>query len=240
MSISPPSTSERSSSSGIDLPTLAITAIASAAAAYICSQVWAPGTLASAAVMPVLVAVMKEALSRPAQAVSQAVPVRGVVRSARHADEPPELRAPIDPVAGRVSQQGEIQGPSRSRRGRGWRTAIITGLLGFLVGAVIITVPELLAGQAASGSQGQTTLFGSPQRSGDSATPTETNTTTVPTDTITVPPAETVTVPPSTVIPTTTVPPDQARSVPEAPAPTTTEPVPPEVSPAPTVPLPTP
>src|SRR5688572_25148241 len=45
---------------GIDLPTLVITAVASAAAAYTCSKIWAPGTLASAAFMPVLVALLKE------------------------------------------------------------------------------------------------------------------------------------------------------------------------------------
>jgi hypothetical protein len=213
--------------------TLAITAIASATAAFICSQIWARGTLASAAVTPVLVALMKEALSKPAKAVSQAVPVRGVVRSAGHGDEP----LPPESIAQRVPQHGEIHGPSGARRRSGWRTAIITGLLGFLVGAVIITVPELVAGQAASGGQHETTLFGGEQGPGDSATPTDTTTTTVPTDTITVPPAETVTVPPSSTIPTTTVAPEQARTVPETPVPTTTEPVPPTTSPAPTEPV---
>lgn len=216
--------------------TLAITAIASAAAAFICSQIWARGTLASAAVMPVLVALMKEALSRPAKAVSQAVPVRGVVRSTRHADDPFQPLPP-EPIAERVAQQGQIYGPSQAPRRRGWRTAIITGLLGFLVGAVIITVPELVAGQAASGGQHETTLFGGQQSAGDSATPTDTTTTTVPTDTITVPPAETVTVPPSSTIPTTTVPPEQPQTVPETPVPPTTEPVPPTTSPAPTEPV---
>jgi hypothetical protein len=233
MATSSPSTSQGSSSSSIDMVTLAITAIASAAAAFICSQIWARGTLASAAVMPVLVALMKEALSRPAKAVSQAVPVRGVVRSASRADEP----LSPEPIAERVAQQGEIHGPSGTPRRRGWRTAIITGLLGFLVGAVIITVPELVAGQAASGGQHETTLFGGQQNAGDSATPTDTTTTTVPTDTITVPPAETVTVPPSSTIPTTTVPPEQPQTVPETPVPTTTEPVPPTTSPAPTEPV---
>jgi hypothetical protein len=49
--------------------TLVITAIASATAAYICSHVWKAGTLPSAAAMPVLVALVKEGLRRPTEAV---------------------------------------------------------------------------------------------------------------------------------------------------------------------------
>lgn len=222
------------SSSGVDLPTLAITAIASATAAYVCSQIWARGTLASAAVTPVLVALIKEALSRPAQVVSQAVPLRGTVRSATHPDEPHE---PHEPVAERVAQQGEVRGRSRPRRGPAWKTAIVTGVLGFLVGAVIITVPELVAGQSASGG-GQTTLFGGEQKPSKPATPTDTTTTTTPAETITVPPAETVTLPPANTV---TVPPEQTTTAPtttEPPLPTDPEPEP--TSPAPPAPVPPP
>jgi hypothetical protein len=181
--------------------------------------------------MPVLVALIKEALSRPAKVVSQAVPVRGVVRSATHPDEAPE------PVADRVPQQGEVRGRSGMRRRGAWRTAIITGLLGFLVGAIIITVPELVAGQAASGGGRGTTLFGGEQRSREPATPTDTTTTTTPADTITVPPAKTLTVPPAT----TTVPQVQTTSVPTTPQPpASTVPEPGTTSPAPPVPVPRP
>ena len=55
--------------SEIDLLTLTITAVASAAAAFICSRVWAAGTLPSAAFTPVLVALVKEGLRRPTEAV---------------------------------------------------------------------------------------------------------------------------------------------------------------------------
>jgi len=225
------SSSPRSSSSGVDLPTLAITAIASATAAYVCSQIWARGTLASAAVTPVLVALIKEALSRPAQVVSQAVPLRGTVRSATHPDEPHE------PVAERVAQQGQVRGRSRLGRGPAWKTAIVTGVLGFLVGAVIITVPELVAGQSASGG-GQTTLFGGEQKPSMTTTPTDTTTTTTPAETITVPPAETVTLPPADTV---TVPPEQTETVPTTPeAPAPIEPEPEATSPAPPAPEPPP
>jgi hypothetical protein len=230
MSTSAPPAS-RPSSSGVDLSTLVITAIASGVAAFVCSQIWARGTLASAALMPVLVALLKEALARPAQVVSQAVPVRGVVRSASHHDEPPDL------VAQRVAQQGELRGPSRSRQRRSWQTAIVTGLLGFLVCAVIITVPELVAGKPTLGGSGETTLFGGQQSSRESATPTDTTTTTTPAETITVPPAETITVPPSS---TTTVPPVQTTPELTTPEPPPTEPDPTSTVPEPEDPVPPP
>lgn len=225
------STARPASTSTIDLLTLAITAIASAAAAYICSQIWKPGTLPSAALMPVLVALIKEALARPTHAVAHAVPVRGVVRSATRTDEP------LEPVTERVAQQGEIAGPSRARRA--WKTAIVTGLLGFLVGAVIITVPELVLGQPASGGGSGTTLFGGQHGAREPAAPTDTTTTTTttPAETVTVPPAETVTVPEPSSTTTTTVPETQSTPVPRTPAPpTTTQPPPTTTTPAPVTP----
>ncbi|MGH2942608.1 MAG: hypothetical protein ACRDLN_07545 [Solirubrobacteraceae bacterium] len=229
-----PSNTSRGGS--VDLPTLAITAVASAAAAYACSKIWAPGTLASAAFTPVLVALIKEALARPAYAVTRAVPVRGVVRSSTPGDAPgePAQRQPADD---RVARHSEISGGSFGRRA--WKTAIVTGLLGFLIAAVIITIPEVVAGKSASGGGRQTTLFGGDERRADRE-PSETTTTTVPT--VTAPPAETVTVPPAettTVAPeTTTVPPDDETLTVPPDEETTT--VPPEESATPEVPPPPP
>src|SRR3954462_7907274 len=60
--------------SGIELTTLFLSAIASAAAAYVTSKIWAPGTLFSAAMSPVIVALVKEALRKPTEVVTSAVP----------------------------------------------------------------------------------------------------------------------------------------------------------------------
>ena len=234
MSTSTSSTAQTASTSSVDLPTLAITAIASASAAYVCSQIWAPGTLASAALMPVLVALLREGLARPTYAVTRAVPVRGTVRSARSVD--PSAAPAADAPDERVAQSGEVRGESRSPRRRAWRSAVLTGLLGFLVAAVIITGPEFVAGQAASGGDRATTLFGgqpsspTPATTQTTTTPTDTTTTpaTTPTETVTVPPETTVTVPPAqttTVPPVETVPPVQTTPV--QPPPGTTTPVPP-------------
>ncbi len=214
------SSSDTSARGEIELSTLVITAVASACAAYVTSVVWAPGTLASAALTPVIVALVKEALARPAKAVTRAVPVRGVVRSA-HEQEPAGPVQPFEPADERVAQHGEVMGPSGGFSRRAWQTAIVTGLLGFLVAAVIITVPEFVAGKSASGG-GQTTLFGGHKRSSTPATDTSTTPTqteTAPaTQTVTVPPVETTTVPPAqtTTLPaeTTPVPPDETTTVP--------------------------
>jgi hypothetical protein len=218
--------SKTSEGGGIDLLTLAITAVASACAAYVTSEVWAPGTLASAAITPVLVALIKEALTKPAVVVTRAVPVRGVVRSSTPDDAPPAPpAAPDDRVAQhgeRVAQHGEIPGRSKPFGRRAWQTAIVTGLLGFLVAAVIITVPELVSGKSVTGS-GQTTLLGGQRKSSTPATTTTTptQTQTAPTETITVAPVETTTLPPTdtTTLPpadTTTVPPADTTTVPPA------------------------
>jgi hypothetical protein len=224
------SSSNTSAGGGIELSTLLITAVASACAAYVTSVIWAPGTLASAALTPVIVALVKEALARPAEVVTRAVPVRGLVRSA-YEDDPARPAQSFDPVEDRVAQHGEIAGRSGSFGRRAWQTAIITGLLGFLVAAVIITVPEYVLGKSASGG-GQTTLFGGDERS---TSATDTTTTTTPTETapvtqtVTVPPVETTTVPPAqtTTLPsdttpsppveTTTVPTDELQAEPPVP-----------------------
>ncbi|MEA2156779.1 MAG: hypothetical protein QOE11_2919 [Solirubrobacteraceae bacterium] len=232
----------RSSSShsgrGIDLTTLLITAVASAAAAYATSKIWAPGTLASAAFTPVIVAILKEMLDRPARVVTQVVPVRGVVRSApppssEPVEHDPTLVAPPQPEPDleRVAQQGEISyhssGPSASARR--WRLAIVTGLLGFVVAAVLFTVPELVTGRAVVGGGG-TTYFGQQKQS--PARPSQT--TTVPGRTVTVSPPATVTVPAPQAAPpapVVTVPPAATT-----PAPGTTTPAPaPSLTPPPPV-----
>lgn len=62
--------------SEIDLLTLTITAVASAVAAYIASHVWKAGTLPFAASMPVIVALVKEGLRRPTDAVANGTRLR--------------------------------------------------------------------------------------------------------------------------------------------------------------------
>ena len=159
-----PVQTQASASAGIDIKTLLITAVSSAAAAYTCSKLWAPGTLAAAAFTPVLVAIIREGLAKSTDVVVKVVPVRGLVRSAEpespqppgvagasagwsaadldlaEAGQPPGFEPPLlagDPAA-RVAQSGEIAYHGSGRRRRNWRVAIVTGLLGFVVAAVAV------------------------------------------------------------------------------------------------------
>lgn len=218
-------------SGSVDLPTLITTAVASAVAAYLTSKIWAPGTLAAAAFTPVLVALLKEALIKPAEVVTRAVPVRGVVRSASAVGEP-EAGRPAgtdspEAIEARIAQLGEAPGHSRPGRRRAWQVAIVTGLLGFILAAVIITVPELVSGNSVFGGDRDTTFFSKKHSSSTPATDTTTTTTPTtstpageaPAETVTVPPpAETITVPPPA--PSTTVP----EEPPPAPPPVETTP----------------
>lgn len=220
--------SQTSRRSSVDLPTLIVTAVASATAAYVTSKLWAPGTLGAAAFTPVLIAVLKEMLYKPAEVVTRAVPVRGVVRSTAPSGEPQRPPASPEVVEERVPQPGEAAGASRPPRRRNWTVAIVTGLLGFVLAAVIITVPELVAGGSAAGGGRETTFFGGENDS--PSDPSDTTTTTTPdgseTDgvppasTLTVPEAETITVPPAetTPVPDEETPPeDESREAPTAP-----------------------
>jgi hypothetical protein len=190
---------------GIDLTTLLLSAIASAAAAYITSKIWAPGTLFSAAMSPVIVALVKEGLRKPTEVVANVVPtvVPASSRWSRAAaDEPglvvdgtPEPEVHVDPDAPHVVLPPVVAaetGPVRvySTRGRRlrWRLAVLTGLLGFGICVVLYTVPELISGKSIGHGGRATTLWGGHRNhTKKSTTTTQTTPTTTPTSTATVP-----------------------------------------------------
>src|SRR3954468_23488616 len=98
---------------GIELPSLFLGAAASAVAAYITSRIWAAGTLFSAALSPVIVALVKEGLRRPTEKVVEVVPAALPARSRgtrtgadapglAPEDPPPPAPEPVDPAAPHV------------------------------------------------------------------------------------------------------------------------------------------
>jgi hypothetical protein len=210
---------------GLDIATLLISAIASAAAAYVTSRIWAPGTLVSAAFTPVIVALVKEALRKPTEVITNVVPNvvptpskwtragvddPGLVPEVEPAPPPP-ADAPLVVPTGQTSPVRVYS--TRSRRLR-WRLAVITGLLGFAIAVLAFTVPELIAGQSLGGSH-KTTIFGGHHRHRSSTTKTTTSTTststtrtstteTTPTETTTVTRTETVTTPTTPTTPAQT------------------------------------
>jgi hypothetical protein len=226
---------------GIDLTTLFLSAVASAAAAYITSKIWAPGTLFSAAMSPVIVALVKEGLRKPTEVVANVVPtvVPTSTRWSRAgADEPglvvdgtPEPEPHVDPDAPHVVLPPVVAaetGPVRvySTRGRKlrWRLAVITGLLGFAICVVLYTVPELISGKSIGRGGDATTLWGGHRNHTKKSTTTQTNTTTTPTSTATMPTTtdETKTVTQTQTVTTPTPTPTQATPAPSTAAPPAT------------------
>lgn len=232
--------------SGINLVTLLAAALASVVAAVVVSRVWAPGTIMATAMTPIIVALVKEAVERPAQRVGS-MATRGGPRLARTArvlaPPPPEAIAPPPPV-GPDPELTELRVYGReTAAGRHWKAALLTGLLAFGVCVAALTLPELLAGHSVVSSKHETTLFGghrSTHRSpSQPATTTSTDSTpkTTTSGTLTQPTTSQPTTTEPTA-PTTTAPPEQtappATTAPQPTAPPTTTAVPPaQTAPAP-------
>src|SRR3954471_14699433 len=109
----PPPPAAAPAEGGIELTTLFLSAVASAAAAYITSKIWAPGTLFSAAFSPVIVALVKEGLRKPTEVVANVVPtvVTTPSRWTRSAADEPGLVAEPDPSAPPADDQTLVRHP---------------------------------------------------------------------------------------------------------------------------------
>lgn len=180
----------------LDFQTLALAALASAAAALITSRIWSQGAIVSAAMTPVIVALVKEGLRKPTERVS-AVGSRvasasksslAVVTPRTGGRAAPPAPGDWEPAASRAAPNGRVGAPDgepapgpgarrdhalarlrvfRSRRLH-VRMALITGLLAFLIAVFALTVPELIVGDSV-GSGGGTTLFGGGEGDGSDA-----------------------------------------------------------------------
>jgi hypothetical protein len=233
-----PQPSPPSSGGGLDLLTLIIASASAVVAALVVSHFWGAGTIAATAATPIIVALVRESLARPAQRITE-VSARGPTAAARVMGARQEVEGPAlvaeeyEPGTGEVGEY-RVYGRPRDRTRRAWKIAFLTGLVAFAVAAAAITLPELVAGHSIVGSGHKTTLFrgnSSSTKSSTTTTPktettvtTVTQTTTAPTKTETVP-APTQTTPTQTTPPaqTTTTPPPAATA---PPAQTTPAPVP--------------
>jgi hypothetical protein len=213
--------------SGISILTLAISAAGAVAAAVIVPLFWQRGTLIATAMTPVVVALVSEALRRPAEAIKDTAPkmtrrsgTGTPVHSPHSADRfeplPPEERAAMPPP--RSDDPYGLHTPRR-RVSHHWRLALGTGVAAFAIAVVAVTMSELVFGGPATGDGGRTTFFSGSRNNDATPTPTATPNETreaTPTPTPTETPAATPT-PTPTPTPTATPTPG-AR----APAPTGT------------------
>ena len=148
----------RKDGGGLSMQTLAIASSASLAAALITSRLAPAGTVYTAALTPVIVAMVSEMLHRPVNRVTQ---LREARRTAvrepgvRGTAPPPRLGAP-EPT---FTEPGvRVHGQRRWGRIHP-RVVIATGLAAFVVAAAALTLPEVLFGGAVANSH-RTTIFG--------------------------------------------------------------------------------
>jgi hypothetical protein len=165
--------------SGISIQTLVISAFASVAAAVIVPMVWERGTLIATAMTPVIVALVSEGLSRPAEKITSAT--KTVRRSATGA----AVRDPdFDPLPPGEHDVEVREDDPFGLRGRPpvrhhWKLALATGAAAFAIAVVALTMSELVFGGPATKDGGSTTFFsGSSRNDDEEATPTATPTAT--------------------------------------------------------------
>jgi hypothetical protein len=209
---------DKDSGSGISIQTLVISAAAAVAAAVVVPLVWERGTLIATAMTPVIVALVSEALRKPAEKITAVTPrvtrrsaTGAAVRDPEFDPLPPEEReaAPVpregDPFGLRARQ------PVVQRHH--WRLALGTGLAAFAIAAVFLTTSELVLGGPATREGGRTTLIGGGNdRDREEPTPTATPSATETAEPTTTP--EATATPTPTATPTATPTPLQAAPTP--------------------------
>jgi hypothetical protein len=214
-------------SGGLSLQTLLISSLAAVAAAIVVPMFWEKGSILATAITPIIVAVVSEALNRPAAVIKTAAP-RVTRRTATGAAV--RTRAPTGVGArGDGPEQlpprrhdpfglYEEERPSGNRRPL--KIALITGLLAFIIGAGVVTVSELAVfGHSVGQSNRSTGLWGGHVSKTATPTPTASPTaTSTATETATATPTPTPTLS-ATPTPTATVTPGIQQA-----APTTTPP----------------
>jgi energy-converting hydrogenase Eha subunit A len=130
---------------GSRFKTLGISSLASIVAAVVTSEFWPGGALGSAALTPVIVALVKDLLSplaRDRAERHEAEEAAAARKAAGAPDDPPPPPPRWPFVLG------------------GILVGILIALVAFLLAAVILTVPEIVADKSITGGGGETTFFG--------------------------------------------------------------------------------
>lgn len=227
------------SGGGLSLQTLVIASVASMAAAIVVREIWKGGAIVGAAFTPVVVAIVSETLRRPADRLSSIRTeryTRGRVARRSGADvpvpPPPELERPDPFGIWQADRPPTLRERFSERR---LKLALLTGVVAFALGAIVLTSSELVFGGSVAGGGG-TTLGGGGghhQKSTPATTQTTTTTSTsttetTPTTTETTPSTDTQTAPGDQQTTATTPAPGQTTTAPTAttPAPATATPTP--------------
>jgi hypothetical protein len=170
----PPATrsAEREEERRINTRTLTIASVASASAAAVTSQLWIAGTWIAAALTPVLVTLLSEALHRPTErlarawtsdqpALSRRAPSPREPVAAPHGDplqpRDPEPTPPDGAGPMRIYRQPTTTSP---RRRIALGTVAATAGIAFLIAVIALTAGDLVSGGSIGKGGGRTTLLG--------------------------------------------------------------------------------
>jgi hypothetical protein len=223
-----PASAEREEERRLNTRTLTIASVASASAAAVTSQLWIAGTWIAAALTPVLVALISEAVHRPTERIARAwSSERDTARVSRAQSptrqEPAAVTGTPGPV--RVYRQTEhgstlsTRRPQLSRRRVAIGGVVLTAAIAFVIGIAALTTADLVSGGSVGKGSGRTTLLGGSKSNGandsqQDATPQKqqgqeqqerpTTTPDEPTTTSTAPettPSDTAPAPPTTTTP---------------------------------------
>jgi uncharacterized membrane protein YvlD (DUF360 family) len=205
----------------LNVRTLVIASVASAAAALITSQFWIRGTPIAAALTPIIVTLVSELLHRPTEKIAQRMTAETDALPEAAGAEPPPPSEETSPRPAPDTDFKVYRTGSARRKRIAWATVLTTGLLAFVIAAVVLTVPELIAGGSIGGRDRATTLVPSKQKKSDGGDATRQPDQETVTDEQTV--TETVPSDPETVTETTPSGP-QSRTVPTTPQQQTTPP----------------
>jgi hypothetical protein len=163
-----PASGEREEERRLNTRTLTIASVASATAAAVTSQLWIAGTWIAAALTPVLVALISEAMHRPTERIARAWSSDGEARVSRAQSptrqEPAAVTGTPGPV--RVYKQtargSDLSGRrvQLSRRKIAIGSVAVTAAIAFVIGIVALTTVDLVSGGSVGKGSGRTTLLG--------------------------------------------------------------------------------
>ncbi len=160
---------------GLSVTTLLISSLAAVAAAVIVPTFWERGSLIATAVTPIIVALVTEALNRPAKVITEVAPRvtrRSATGAAVRAKQPTGVGARgggPERAWGPDHDPFGLRTPEPSRRRRlPLKLAIGTGLLAAVIGAGVVTASELaIFGHSVGDSGRSTSVWGGSERARD-------------------------------------------------------------------------
>jgi hypothetical protein len=162
--------------SAISIQTLVISATAAVAAAVVVPMIWERGTLIATAMTPVIVAVVSEALRKPAEVITSTTKRSATGLAVRSPDRFEPLPPDERDVAPQVREDDPfgLRAAERPRVSHHWKIALATGACAFVLAVVFLTGSELVFGGPATKESGRTTFFGSRSTPTATATPSAT------------------------------------------------------------------